>query len=310
MAKRTIVVEQTEITIIDSREHDYISLTDLVKASNGADELITNWMRNRNTLEFMRLWEELHNPDFKPHGFEGFKEEFGLNSFWMSPKKWIEATGAIGIVSKSGRYGGTFAHKDIAFEFGTWISPRLKLYLVTEYQRLKTAESHQLLGEQQWSLRRELSKLNYNIHTEAIKDFLLPRILRGRKIEGSVYASEADLLNMAVFGITAKEWQLANPLLKGNMRDHATLEQLLILSNLENLNAELIRQNMPQEERLFQLNEVAIRQMGILLKTTSNNLWQRIPTQIGELREGVKEAAQKQALPPSAITDITDNAAG
>ena len=272
MAKRTILVDNTEIAVIDNNERDFISLTDMVKASGGADELITSWMRNRNTLEFMRLWEELNNPDFKPHGFEGFKEEFGLNSFWMSPKKWIEATGAIGIFSKSGRYGGTFAHRDIAFEFGTWISPRLKLYLVTEYQRLKEDESTRLLGQQQWSLRRELSKLNYSIHTEAIRDYLIPTILRGKKIESSVYASEADLLNMAVFGMTAKEWQGINPNLKGNMRDHATLEQLLILSNIENLNAELIRQKMPQEERLFQLNEVAVRQMGILLNDTGRRI--------------------------------------
>ena len=272
MAKRTILIDNTEIAVIDNNERDFISLTDMVKASGGADELITSWMRNRNTLEFMRLWEELNNPDFKPHGFEGFKEEFGLNSFWMSPKKWIEATGAIGIFSKSGRYGGTFAHRDIAFEFGTWISPRLKLYLVTEYQRLKEDESTRLLGQQQWSLRRELSKLNYSIHTEAIRDYLIPTILRGKKIESSVYASEADLLNMAVFGMTAKEWQGINPNLKGNMRDHATLEQLLILSNIENLNAELIRQKMPQEERLFQLNEVAVRQMGILLNDTGRRI--------------------------------------
>jgi KilA-N domain len=272
MAKRTITIDNTEIAIIDNDSRDYISLTDMVKASNGADELITNWMRNRNTLEYMRLWEELNNSNFKPHGFEGFKEEFGLNSFWMSPKKWIDATGAIGIVSKSGRYGGTYAHRDIAFEFGTWISPRLKLYLVTEYQRLKEDESLRLLGEQKWSLRRELSKINYTIHTEAIKDFLIPKLLRGRKIEGSVYASEADLLNMAVFGMTAKEWQSKNPELKGNMRDHATLEQLLILTNLENLNSELIRQSMPQEERLFQLNEVAVRQMDILVKETGTKL--------------------------------------
>ena len=203
MAKRTILVENTEIAVIDNNDRDYISLTDMVKASGGADELITSWMRNRNTLEFMRLWEELNNPHFKPHGFEGFKEEFGLNSFWMSPKKWIEATAAIGIFSKSGRYGGTYAHRDIAFEFGTWISPRLKLYLVTEYQRLKEDESTKILGEQKWSLRRELSKLNYSIHTEAIKDYLIPKILRGQKIEGNVYASEADLLNLAVFGMTA-----------------------------------------------------------------------------------------------------------
>ncbi|MBL7818520.1 MAG: KilA-N domain-containing protein [Saprospiraceae bacterium] len=272
MAKRKIVIENTEIAIVENNERDYISLTDMVKASGGAEELITNWMRNRNTLEFMRLWEELNNPHFKPHGFEGFKDEFGLNSFWMSPKKWIDATGAVGIYSKSGRYGGTYAHRDIAFEFGTWISPRLKLYLVTEYQRLKEEESTRLLGEQQWSLRRELSKLNYSIHTEAIKDFLMPQILRGKKIESSVYASEADLLNMAVFGMTARQWQQINPHLKGNMRDHATLEQLLILSNIENLNAELIRQKMPQEERLFQLNEVAVRQMGILLNDAERRI--------------------------------------
>ncbi len=190
----------------------------------------------------------------------------------MSPKKWIEATGALGIISKAGRYGGTFAHRDIAFEFGTWISPRLKLYLITEYQRLKEDESTRLLGEQNWSLRRELSKLNYSIHTETVKEYLIPKLLRGKKIEGSVYASEADLLNMAVFGMTAREWQHQNPNLKGNMRDHATLEQLLILSNIENLNSELIRQNIPQEERLFQLNEVAVRQMGILLNQTGSRL--------------------------------------
>lgn len=286
MPKRTITVDNTEIAIIDNDKRDYISLTDMVKATNGADETITTWMRNRNTLEYMRLWEELNNPLFKPHGFEGFKEEFGLNSFWMSPKKWIEATDAIGIVSKSGRYGGTFAHRDIAFEFGTWLSPRLKLYLVTEYQRLKEEESQRLLGEQQWSLRRELSKLNYTIHSEAIKEVLVPKLLRGYKIEGRVYASEADLLNMAIFGTTAREWQLANPDLKGNMRDHATLEQLLILSNLENLNSELIRQNVPQEERLYQLNEVAVRQMDILLRKTNNTLLNDAnPTLLGTMKQ-------------------------
>ena len=222
-------------------------------------------MRSRSTIEFIGLWEKLCNPDFKPLEFERFKNEAGSNYFVLSPQRWIETTNAIGIISKSGRYGGTFAHKDIAFEFATWISSEFKLYLIVEFQRLKDDENDRLKLE--WNLQRTLAKVNYHIHTDAIKEKLIPPTLSKNQIS-QAYANEADLLNVALFGITAKDWRDKNPKLEGNIRDHATLEQLVVLSNLESINAMLIHQHLPQNHRLQQLNLMAITQMKSLLKNT------------------------------------------
>ena len=216
-------------------------------------------MRNRNTIEFLGIWEGLYNPNFKPLEFEGFKKEAGLNAFTLSPQKWINATNAIGIISKSGRYGGTYAHKDIAFKFASWISVEFELYIVKEFQRLKEEGQH-LLG---WTAKRELSKINYHIHTDAIKQHLIPQELTPLQIS-HVYANEADVLNVAMFGMTAKQWREANPDLKGNIRDYATINELICLSNMENLNAVFINDNIPQSERLVKLNQVAIQQMKVL----------------------------------------------
>lgn len=259
---RTITVKGAKITIINKNNDDYISLTDMVK-NFGDDTMIYSWMRNRNTLEFIGIWEELHNPDFKSNEFVTFKSQSGLNSFNLTPRKWIEATDAIGIISKAGRYGGgTFAHRDIAFEFGSWLSPEFKLYLIKEFQRLKDDENERLkLG---WNLQRTLAKVNYRIHTDAIKEKLIPPVLSGQQIN-FVYASEADILNVALFGMTAHQWRETNPKLEGNIRDYATLEQLVVLSNLESINAVLIHQNLPQNQRLQQLNNIAITQMKSLL---------------------------------------------
>lgn len=259
---RTIEVKGTSIAILSKGKDDYISLTDMIK-SFGDETIIYNWLRNRNTIEFLGIWELLNNPDFKPIEFERFKTEAGLNSFTLSPKKWVDSTNAIGIISKAGRYGGgTFAHKDIAFEFGSWLSAEFKLYLIKEFQRLKEEETSHLQLE--WDLQRTLAKINYRIHTDAIKENLLPQELT-RKHALMVYATEADVLNMALFGKTAAQWRDNNPTAKGNIRDTATLEQLVVLSNLESLNAVLIHQQMPQSERLLQLNKVAITQMKSLL---------------------------------------------
>ena len=252
-------------------QDDYISLTDIAKYkdSNEANEIIRNWLRNRNTIEFLGLWEHLHNPNFKPVEFDGFKKEAGLNSFTMSPKKWNESTNAIGIISKSGRYGGTYAHQDIAFEFAAWVSVEFKLYLIKEFQRLKNDEiEKQKLG---WDIKRTLVKMNYHIHTNAIKNNLIPQQLSKNKI-AFIYATEADLLNVALFGLTAKEWSEQNPKLEGNMRDYATAEQLLVMANLESLNAQLIKQNIAFQERLINLNEVAIEQLELLLKYETKKL--------------------------------------
>jgi len=219
-------------------------------------------MRNRNTLEFLGIWEQLHNPTFNPLEFERFRSEAGLNSFSLSPTKWIQATGAIGIFAKAGRGGGTYAHRDIAFEFGSWLSPEFKLYLIKEFQRLKDDEAERLSRE--WSFQRTLAKVNYRIHTDAIQEHLIPPELTKAQVS-FVYASEADLLNVALFGKTAGEWRKANPELDGNMRDHATLEQLVVLSNLESLNSVLIHQGLPAPERLKQLNQIAIMQVRSLL---------------------------------------------
>ena len=247
------------IAYYQKNEQDYISLTDMVK-NFGDDTMIYSWMRNRNTLEFIGIWEELHNPSFNSNEFVTFKSQAGLNSFNLTPRKWIDATQAIGFFSKSGRYGGgTFAHRDIAFEFASWLSPQFKLYLIMEFQRLKTEELKQL----GWDIRRNLAKINYRLHTDAIKENLVPPELTPKQVN-LIYASEADVLNMALFGMTAKDWRDKNPGRKGNVRDDADVSQLVCLSNLENLNALFIQERAPQVERLVKLNQIAIHQMKLL----------------------------------------------
>jgi KilA-N domain len=262
-AKRNqIEVQGSAITIVSQNGIDYISLTDMAQKF-GDDVLIYSWMRNRNTLEFIGVWEQIHNPDFKGLEFETFKNQAGLNSFSLTPRKWITATDAIGFQSKAGRYGGgTYAHKDIAFEFGSWLSPEFKLYLIKEFQRLKDEENDRLkLG---WNLQRTLAKINYRIHTDAIKETLIPPAIAKAQAT-QVYAEEADLLNVALFGQTAKQWRDKHPDAEGNIRDHAPLEQLVVLTNLESLNSVLIRQGVLAPERLLKLNEIAIIQMRTLL---------------------------------------------
>ena len=258
MAK--IIVQDTDITILLINENDYISLTDIAKfKTDDTFIVVCNWMRNRNTIEYLGIWESLYNPNFKPIEFDRFRKEAGLNAFTMSPKKWIETTNAIGIISKSGRYGGTYAHKDIAFKFASWISVEFELYVAKEFQRLKEEEQKQL----GWSVKRELAKLNYHIHTDAIKKNLIPKEITPQQAS-MIYANEADVLNVALFGVTAKEWREANPDVKGNIRDYATINQLICLSNMENLNAVFINDNLPQRERLIKLNQIAIQQMSVL----------------------------------------------
>jgi len=270
-----ITVQKVEISIYKNKQQDFISLTDIAKYRNSLEpfSIINNWMRNRSTIEFIGLWEKLNNPDFKPIDFERFRNEAGSNYFVLSPQRWINATNARGLISKPGRYGGTYAHKDIAFEFASWISSEFKLYLITEFQRLKEDENNRLKLD--WSLQRTLAKVNYRIHTDAIKETLIPPQLNKKQIN-LMYASEADILNMALFGKTAKQWRVESPDVKGvsagragNIRDEASLEQLVILSNLESINAVLIRQEMPQSERLQQLNAIAITQMTSLLGYTN-----------------------------------------
>jgi len=260
--KATINVQGTAITILSQKEDDYICLTDMAKRFGG-DDLIYSWMRNRNTLEFLGIWEQIHNPGFKGGEFETFKKEAGLNSFHLTPKKWIEATQAIGIQSRAGRYGGgTYAHKDLAFEFGSWLSPEFKLYLIKEFQRLKEDENRRLSLE--WNLNRTLSKVNYRIHTDAIKENIIPANIT-KEQEQYIYANEADVLNVALFGLTAMQWRKANPGKEGNVRDYSTVEQLLVLANLESMNAEFIRMGLPQGERLRKLNAIAIQQLKSLV---------------------------------------------
>jgi hypothetical protein len=256
-----IKVKGTEITLYTQKEEDYICITDIARYKNPerTDDLIRNWLRNRNTIEFLGIWELLNNPDFKPVEFDGFRKQAGLNSFTLTPKQWIEKTNAIGLISKVGRYGGTYAHKDIAFEFAAWISVEFKLYLIKEFQRLKDEERKQL----GWDIRRNLAKINYRIHTDAIKEHLIPPHLSAQQIN-FVYASEADVLNMALFGKTAAQWRDENPNEKGNIRDFANAAQLVCLSNLENLNALFINDGLEQKERLQRLNKIAIQQMKIL----------------------------------------------
>ena len=266
MAKnRTISVQGFDIVWYEANYSDYISLTDIAryKDAEHTDDIIKNWLRNRNTIELLGFWESIYNPNFKHVEFDGFRKQAGLNSFVMTPKKWIESTNAIGIVSKSGRYGGTFAHKDIALEFASWISIEFKLYIIKEFQRLKEDETSQLKLE--WNLQRTLSKINYHIHTDAIRDNLIPKEITKQQAN-FVYADEADLLNVALFGLTAKEWRENNPDKKGNVRDYASLEQLVVLSNMESINALLISQGITPSERLRELNKVAITQMKSLVK--------------------------------------------
>lgn len=256
MAK--IEVNNTTVNVIQVNNQDYISLTDMLKARDG-EFFFYNWLRNRNTIEFLGIWETVNNQNFNSAEFDRIKSQAGLNSFRLSAKEWMESTGAIGIISKAGRYGGTYAHKDIAFEFAMWISPEFKVYLIREFQRLKEKEQA-LLG---WSAKRELSKINYLIHTDAIKQNLIPPTL-SKEQKQFVYANEADVLNMALFGMTAKQWREANPDKNGNIRDYASVNQLICLANLESLNAALINKGISQFERLEELNNIAIHQMSVL----------------------------------------------
>ncbi len=268
MAKQKIKVEGRIINIYDQDGTDFISLTDIARQINDrTDIVISNWLRNRNTVEYLGVWEKLHNPNFNSIEFDGIKSQTGLNSFFLSAKQWIESTGASGIQSKAGRYGGTFAHRDIAFEFCSFISPVFKLYLVKEFQRLKgeEAESQNL----EWNVKRIMAKANYRILTEAVREHLIPPRLQYTKSEGLYFANEADLINMALFGMTAKEWRLQNPERKGNIRDDATNEQLLVLSNLQSLNAKLMKWGCDQEQRLQILNESAIEEMSVLVSSSS-----------------------------------------
>jgi hypothetical protein len=282
MAKETTIkVQGIEIRILEKNKTDYISLTDIAKSANErTDIVITNWFRNRNTVEFLGLWEQMHNPNFNPIEFDGIRSKTGLNNFILSTTEWVSKVNAIGIEARAGRYGGTYAHMDIAFEFCSWISPVFKLYFIKEFQRLKGIEADQKKESLDWNLKRTLAKINYRIHTDAVKLYLIPPKLENTKQEGIAYASEADMLNLALFGMTAKKWQEENPTLKGNVRDYATAEQLLVLANLENLNAHLIKQGIKQSERLEQLNDVAIYQMELL--SGSN------------LLRGVKELPEEQ----------------
>ena len=262
MKSKTVNVKGTEITVFSHNEEDYISLTDLLKAKDG-EYFVHDWLKNRNTLEFLSVWEKLNNPNFNYVEFDLIKGEAGLNSFRISAKQWVEKTNAIGIIAKAGRYGGTYAHKDIALEFCSWISPEFKLYLIKEFQRLKEEESKTYNLD--WQVRRTLAKLNYRIHTDAIKQNLIPPSIEKIQ-EKIIYVNEADVLNKAVFGITAQEWRSQNPEKIGNIRDYAEIEQLIVLANIESINAILIQKGFSQDERLLELNQIAISQMISLLK--------------------------------------------
>jgi hypothetical protein len=264
MAK--ITIKDTEVSVIKMADADYICLTDMIKAKDG-DFFVTDWLRNRNTLEYIGIWEQVNNPDFNYGEFATIRNKSGLNNFKISVKEFAEKTNAISLQAKAGRYGGTYAHKDIAMEFAMWISPEFKIYLVLEFQRLKEDEQKQI----GWTAKRELTKLNYHIHTDAIKQNLIPAELT--PIQTSViYASEADVLNVAMFGITAKQWRDANPDLKGNIRDYANINELICLANMENLNAVFISDKMPQTERLLKLNQIAIQQMRVLHEVENRKL--------------------------------------
>jgi len=264
MAKKKIEVDSKVISIETIQDDEYICLTDMVRGDEGSDH-IRNWMRNRNTVEFIGLWETLHNPDFKPVEFDRFRKEAGLNSFNLTPKKWIEATNAIGVYSKSGRYGGTYAHRDLAFEFGSWISPMFKLLLLKEYQRLKEQENNQFNLE--WNVKRLLAKTNYTIHTDAIKDHIVPVSNYAKNREWLLYAEEADVLNVAIFNCSAKDWRTANPIhaKRGlNVRDFASINELVVLSNMENINAVLIEKGVDKVDRLKELSRLSKKQLRTL----------------------------------------------
>jgi hypothetical protein len=262
---RVITVKDTPVSVLGT---DYISLTDIAKSQDSArpDDLIRNWIRNRNTIEFLGIWEQMQNPEFKAVEFEGFRNKAGLNSFSLSPKQWIEQTGAIGIVSRAGRNGGTFAHPDIAFEFASWLSVEFRLYLLKEFQRLKEHESE--TESLDWELTRAFAKINYRLHSEAVRRHLIPATVTGSQASDT-YSAEADVLNVALFGKTAQEWRDENPGVKGNMRDQASLAQLLVLANLETINAEYIQLGLPQPDRLARLNTLAKRQMNALVSNPS-----------------------------------------
>lgn len=263
--KETLNVNDVKITILSNdNENDFISLTDLARyKTDEPNDAIRNWLRLKDTLEFLGLWESLHNPNFKPVEFDGFRKQAGSNAFTMSPQKWVNSTNAIGIFSRSGNGGGTFAHKDIAFEFASWISAEFKLYVITDYQRLKNDESNKLSSD--WNIKRLIAKTNYRIQADAIKQNLIPENV-SKSHQAITYANEADMLNVALFGVTAKEWKKANPKAKGNIRDNATISQLIVLANIENLNATFIKDGLSQQERLIKLNKEAIYQL-----TTFNN---------------------------------------
>lgn len=256
MAK--IFVRETELRLVKIHNEDYICITDMLSAKDG-QFFVSDWMRNRNTLEFLGIWEMVNNPTFNYGEFAIVKMKSGLNNFKLSVKEYSSKFNGIGIVSKSGRYGGTYAHKDIALEFAMWISPEFKVYLIQEFQRLKKIEEKEI----NWSVRRELAKINYHIHTQAIKDFIVPKLLSKDQVN-AIYANEADLLNVALFGITAREWRDRNPSLQGNLRDYASMNELICLSNLENINSLLIQEKLDQKERLVKLNQLAIQQMTVL----------------------------------------------
>jgi hypothetical protein len=262
--KATINVQGLAVNIISQKQDDFISITDIARHRDAerSDYILQNWLRNRSTIEFIGLWEQLHNPNFNSIEFDGIKNLAGSNSFSLTPKRWIETTNAIGIVSKTGRYGGTYAHKDIAFEFASWISAEFKMYLIVEFQRLKEDENRRLSLE--WNLNRTLSKVNYRIHTDAIKQNIIPANITKAQ-EQIIYANEADVLNVALFGVTAQQWRKANQDKDGNVRDYSTIEQLLVLANLESMNAEFIRMGLKQGERLRKLNAIAIQQLKSLV---------------------------------------------
>lgn len=267
--KNNLTVKDISIRTMNTNGMDYISITDIARKKNPIEpkDVVKNWMRLKNTMEYLGLWEQLNNPSFKGVEFDPLLRESGSNAFTMSPSRWIELTNALGIITKNGSGGGTFAQRDIAFKFSSWVSVEFELYLIKEFQRLKEEEQKQL----GWSAKRELTKINYHIHTDAIKQNLIPAELTPQQIS-VVYASEADVLNVALFGITAKEWREANPDLKGNIRDYATINELICLSNMENLNAVFINENLPQKERLIKLNRIAIQQMSILYEAENRKL--------------------------------------
>jgi len=266
VTNKSLTVQGVEVGLTAKGDEDYISLTDMVTKFEGGSVLIESWLRNKDTVEFLGVWERLNNPSFNSPGFEGIRNKAGLNRFTLSVRAWNHETNGIGLIAKAGRYGGTYAHKDIAFEFGSWLSPEFKLYLIKEFQRFKEQEA--LSGGIEWSIRRSLAKVQYRVHTDAVKEHLIPAQLTGAQ-GGFVYANEADILNKALFGMTAKEWRSANPDAEGNIRDNATMEQLVVMSSLESQNALLIQQKMSQSDRLVMLNTLARSQLTSLLSNPS-----------------------------------------